>query len=252
MADLIPCEITEECNCQCNCQAYFPDNRLFTVESLEIDGYDYAFSYLITNPDPALNYIIFCIQCPTTTFEVSSSNTIIEVIGNPYGSHVTVPFTVEYDASEEETCCFYQGVKINVTPPTGVTEMQFIITFTVPEGVVLSFQPGSLKIKNGEEYGVANYVCMPGCENECDREENTCLIWLREKDIIVSKKDIFIHYSQNLFPIDFDFSTISLSAFEQKIRLLQKIEKSIAKLNCDVAKVLEALNNNEEKDNCCI
>lgn len=263
MIELISCNITDECNCKCNCRAYFPNNRLLTVESLKIDDNNYEFSYLLTNPAPSLSNIIFCIQCPTTMLEITDSNTLVSVIGNPnedpvlYSPCALEPcpdnsFNVEYNFGEESSCCFYQGIKINLTSADDIEEIRFIITFDVPDGVVLNFQPGTLKIKSGVKFGVVNHVCIPGCVDDCDRNKSICKIWLKEKDIIVSKKDVFIYYSQSLFPIDLDLTTLTLSELENNIRLLEKLEKSIAKLNCNVAKVLEELNKNEGSDDCCV
>ena len=264
MAQTILCSTdSEHCSCGCNCKAYFSNDRMITAESITIDGAQYAFSYIITDPSPALNSIIFCIQCPSSTFAVSSGNTAIQVIGNPnvtpvYYTLCTTPpcpvnsYAVEYELGEESECCSNQGIMIGVNSGPGISEIRFILTFTLPAGVVFSYQSGTLRISNGPEVGIVNYICMPGCANQCKACKNICEMWAEEEKILISKKDVFIHYSQTLFPDSLDLSTLTLNELESRVRQLQKLENSTAKLNCNIAKVLAELNKNICNNTCCV
>lgn len=261
MSEIIECPIDlDQCSCGCNCQAFFYDGREITVEPLVIDGNQYTFSYTITNPSPSLSFILFCIQCPVSTIEISSTNTQIQVIGNPNG--IQIPFTVcattpcppntysvEYTSDE---CCIFQGIKIEVHPDDTINEIRFNLIFTLPDDISFSFQSGVLKLKAGEEESIAYNMCMPGCLDRCQTYKTTCELWKIEKNIIESKTNTFIHFSQLLFPESLDISTLSASELQKRILELSKLEKSTAYLNCEVAKVLSNLNNLQNEECCCI
>lgn len=251
----IPCSSDNSCNCVCNCQAVLTDGRVITVGDLDIVGNDYTFKYTITNQDPALSFIVFCIQCPKSVIEISSSNTSIVVTGNPNGS--SVPFTecftsgcesggdnlyfVDFDLTNEP-CCRYQGFKIDINPGDTITEIEFEITFTLPEDLSFGFNAGNLKLKIGQVIEIVNHLCMPGCDDACNLQVNICELWKKEKDILESNKDVFIHFAQLLLPPELPLGSISVQELESKIRAIAKLEKSAANLICNIAKVLEKLN----------
>lgn len=251
--------INNDCNCNCNLHAYFPNGRIFTAESFNAIDNNYTFNYMITNPKPSLNNILFSIQCPTNIFTASSLNTSIAVIGNPnvspiiYTPCTTVPCpTNSYKISfefEEKNCCFSQAIKIELNSSDIINEIRFIITFTVPSNIYLCYESGILKIQAGQEIGIASYLCMPGCKTKCNEKKSICEIWNMEKEILIAKKDDFIHYSQNLFPDSLSLNALTFDELEIRVRQFEKLEKSIGKLNCNIAKVLKELNKNY--DNFC-
>lgn len=263
MSETILCPIDlSNCSCGCNCQAFFSDMRKIIVNSLFIDVNQYTFDYTISNPSPALSHIIFCVQCPVSTIEISSANTQIQVIG--YFNGTPVPFTVcastpcppntysvEYNFGEDSDCCHFQGIKINVEPADDITEIQFKLIFTLPDELSFSFTPGVLKIKAGVEESVAYNLCVPGCLDKCETNKTTCELWNIEKQIVLSKTKVFIHFSQLLFPDSLDLELLTIEELENKIRQLSKLENTTAKLNCEVAKVLLNLNNLKNNECCC-
>ncbi len=254
MAD-IPCSNNDTCNCVCNCQGYLTLGRTVTVGDLVTDVNDYTFTYTITNQDPAVSFVVFCVQCPVTTIEISSSNTSIVITGNPNDTPVVFTecftsgcessadnlFYVEYQPANE-LCCRFQGFKIDLNPADTITEIQFEITFTLPDGIVFEFTPGNMKIKTGQVIGIISDICMPGCLDCCNMQVNICELWLKEKDILQSNEEVFIHFAQLILPESLDLSTITVQELENKIRSIAKLEKSAANLICNVAKVLERLN----------
>lgn len=255
MADPIPCTTENTCSCVCNCEAFLTDGRVVTVGDLEIDGNDFTFNYTITNQDPALSFVVFCVECPASVIEISSTNTSVTVTGNP--NDTPVPFTecftpgcessadnlffVDFDLTNEP-CCRYQGLKIDINPGGTITEIAFAITFTLTEGVSFGFNAGTLKLKIGQIIEIVNNLCMPGCDNTCNVKENICELWKKEKDILESNKDVFIHFAQLILPPDLDLGSITVQELETKIRAIAKLEKSAANLICNIAKVLEKLN----------
>lgn len=255
MSETISCSSGDICNCVCNCHAFLTNSRLITVGDLVIVGNDYTFNYTITNQDPALGFVIFCIQCPTSIIEISSANNSIEITGNPNGIPVTFTecfvsgcqsattnsFYVEYDLSNE-SCCRYQGIKIEINPDITIDEILFELTFTLPDGVVFGFNAGNLKLETSQVIEIVNDLCMPGCIDTCNMQINICELWKKEKNILESNEKVFIHFTQLLLPPDLDLSTITVQELESKIRSIVKLEKSAANLICDIAKVLEELN----------
>lgn len=254
MAKTILCGSDEICNCVCNCEAYLSQNRAVTVGALKIDENEYTFKYTITNPDPAVSYVIFCVECPISKINISDENTTFLITGNPIDTPVVFTqcftpgcesgtpnsFYVEYDI-KNEPCCRYQGLKIDINPDDTITEIEFEITFTLPEGLSFSFSSGNLKLKAGQTINIVNNLCMPGCSG-CSIQNNICQMWLMEKNILESNEKVFIHFSQLLLPPELDLSTITVQELENIIRSLAKLKKSAANLICNVAKVLEKLN----------
>ncbi|MDD2401518.1 MAG: hypothetical protein PHI90_03370 [Clostridia bacterium] len=258
MAETIECPFNPDlCNCSCNCQAYLAGGRLLTVGSLVIDGSQYTYTYTITNEDPAVSFIIFCIQCPVSSFTASASNTTVEILGNPdtapavflectppgCESSATNRFSVEFDFVRESKCCPFQGIKININPADTIDVMRITLIFTLPDDVVFSFKPGPLQIKAGQNEDIVNNLCLPGCLDTCDLQQIICEIWQIENKIITSKKDVFIHFAQLLLPPGLDLSTLTADELESRIRTVTCMEKSIGCLDCNIAKVLAALNN---------
>lgn len=260
MADTIVCPIGDNsCNCNCNCQGFLTNNRKVTVNSLIIDGNLYTFSYTITNKSPEISNIIFCIDCPEDKFAVSSSNTTINITGNPAGipesftecftpgceSSTENSFYVDYDF-EDKNCCRYQGIKIDINPGAPIIEIEIELNFTVPDGVVLDFCSGNLKVKSGSSTDIMNNLCIPGC-CECIIQNNVCEMWQKEKNILESNKDVFTHFSQLILPEGLDLNTITVDELEKRVRNIAKIEKSSANIICNTAKVLEKLNKLDSK-----
>lgn len=263
MAETISCPSSNDpCSCGCNCQAFLAGGRSITVGDLVIDGNQYTFSYTISNQDPEVSFVIFCIQCPTNTFEASSANTTITVVGNPGavsftqcsppGCESSGPnrFSVEFDFGDEEECCFYQGIKININPGDTITEFTINLRFTLPEGVAFTFTPGPLKLKAGQNIDIVNCLCLPGCIEGCDLHQIVCEMWKIENKLLESKKDVFSHLGQLILPQSLNLNTITTEELENKIRNLNTLEKSIARLDCCTAKVLKALKNLKICDDC--
>lgn len=261
MAETVLCGSDALCNCACNCHAYLAENRSITVGDLEIDGNNYTFKYTITNESPSLSFVVFCVQCPTSEILISASNTAFVVTGNPNGTPVVFTqcftpgceselpnrFYVDYEISNE-LCCRYQGFKIDINPAETITEIEFAITFTLPEELSFGFSSGNLKLKTGQIISIVNDLCMPGCTG-CCMQNNICEMWMEEKDILESNEKVFTHLTNLLLPPELDLSTITVNKLESIIRSVAKLEKSSANLICNVAKVLEQLN--ELKSNAC-
>ncbi|MFA9398975.1 MAG: hypothetical protein ACERKV_12035 [Clostridiaceae bacterium] len=257
MSEIINCPSIEgECSCGCNCQAYLANGRHITVDSLEILADQYTFSYTITNEEPSVSFIIFCIQCATSKFMADDTNTSVEVIGNPNTTAdvLTQCYTpgcestgdnryyVEFASEEENMCCRFQGIKINLNLADTIDEIKINISFTLPDDVVFSFQSGNLKLKSGVEIDTVNNLCVPGCLDNCEQYKTTCKMWKLESKILEDKKDVFVHFSQMLIPDDLDLSTLTIAQLESKVRSINQLEKCTAELNCDISKVLKVLN----------
>ncbi|SFR63833.1 hypothetical protein [Anaeromicropila populeti] len=264
MAETILCSNENEvCNCSCNCHAFLSNSRKITAGPLVIDGSQYDFQYTITNQDPAISNVVFCIQCQVSTIQISSSNTSVEIIGNP--ATTPVPFTecfssgcqsaspnrfyVEYDFGEEDSCCFYQGLKVEVNPADTITELEFHLIFTLPEDVTFGFQPGTLRLKDGQNIEIVNDLCMPGCTGNCSMKSNVCQMWILEKNILESDKSNFVHFGQLIFPDALDLNTLTIEELEKRIRTIAKLEKCSANLICNIACVLNKLNK-LDSDSC--
>jgi len=262
MAETVLCSNDDVCNCTCNCQAFLTNNRKITVEPMEVDGNNYTFRYTITNQYPAISFVVFCVECPRSTIEISSTNTSIVIIGDPNDSpemftecfisgcesEALNRFYVEYDLSNEP-CCRYQGIKIDINPVETLTEISFALTFTLPEDLTFGFTSGNLKIKTAQVLEIVNDLCMPGCIGSCNMDTNTCNLWKLEKNILESNKDIFIKFSQLILPPTLDLNSITVTELENKIRSISKLQNTSANLICNVAKALETLS--DLKTNGC-
>ena len=207
-------------------------------------------------------------ECPVSKIEINNTNTSFVVTGNPSGTPVVFTecftpgcesgalnrFYVEYDVSNE-LCCKYQGIKIDLNPADTINEISFQITFTLPEGLSFGFNSGNLKIKSGQIIEFVYDLCMPGCNDSCNMQFNICNMWKIERDILSSNKDVFIHFTQLLLPDSLDLNTITVQELENIVRSIAKLEKSADCLACNLAKVLETLNeleNNKCEDQCTI
>ena len=57
-----------------------------------------------------------------------------------------------------------------------------------------------------------------------------------------SNKNVFIHFTQLVLAPSLDLNTITVDELEKKARAISKLEKSTANMTCNIAKVLEKLN----------
>lgn len=249
---VIPCSSGTPCNCICNCSAQLASDKTATANSFDDATNTFSYTIDFANSTTSVTSIIFCIQCPTSTFKADATNTSVAVTGNPGAVAFTpcclllCPINTFCATFVGPPVCGTQGVQVDVIPGPGITSITIDITFTLPSGVTLCYQPGFLRVTSSDgTIDVVNNFCLPGCT--CDSPttcQEFCQIWSREAQLLGDKRNVFVGLGQAIVPNSINLGALTKPQIDQLINMICKLENSTADLNCNIAKVLETLDSN--------